>query len=507
MTRIAILILAALLVVPVQAMAGSFANTHGFSATGISMGNAMTAVVNDWSSVYYNISGLGKTKDRSIPVQAKTGSLTMSKLQNKMLAEKSSIETENTPGHINELAITFMYTHPVLKIDIDRRMPAPDNSPLETKAAEQLNYGMMIIGVALDLNIIYKLPKFISSARFGLGLASPADGSATKVNDIDLRTHNWLGYGREAQVATIIAGVGFGFLDDMFGFGAGAHIGFHGEGAVLVSNVEVGKANQNPPSQSRMDLKTVPSVVAGLYFKPEKITPVLRGLEIGAAYRQESFMKIFPFSTGTELKVGSSQMTLAMCIFDYYVPHTVSAGISYTRWNATLSLDVEYQMWGLYEYSPTIEFVYNDMQVQDTDDADAWVLPKFKNIIVPKVGISYKLFDWITLMAGYSYRPSFLDDADTGGYVNFLDNETHTGSFGTRFFIPRMGGMGGSVEITLGFQGQMLMEREVIKTGSAAAIDAAGPDAGTDNLYYSLNPDYKYGGVNYMGILEAKLLL
>ncbi len=503
MSRFVPLFLAVLIILPAQAMAGSFANTHGFSAKGIAMGNAMTAVVNDWSSVYYNISGLGKTKDIFIPAKAsvgKTGSLTIGKLQAKALAEKDKA-VEPVPeaeSPINELAVTFMYSYPVFKIDIDRRNPL-DNAPMDTKAAEQLNYGIMIIGAAIDINKVYRLPSFISSARLGLGLGTPADGKATKVNDIDLRTHNWLGYGREAQVATIIAGVGFGFLNDMFGVGVGAQISFHGEGAVLVNNVEVGPANQTPPAQSRMDLATVPSIVAGLYFKPEKLTPALKGLEIGAAYKQESFMKIYPFSTGTVLKVGNSSMTLAMCIYDYYVPHAVSAGISYTRWNTTLSIDAEYQMWGLYEYSPTIDAVYNQMiTVEDVPHADAWTLPKFKNIIIPRVGVAYKPLDWLTIMCGYSYRPSFLDDADTGGYVNFLDNVTHTGSLGVRLFVPQMAGMGGPVEITLGGQFQFLMEREVVKTGSAAE---------GVNANYSLNPNYTYSGMNYIGILEAKLLL
>ena len=43
--------------------AGTFADTFGFSAEGMARGNAMTASVNDWSSVYYNVAGLGKTQN------------------------------------------------------------------------------------------------------------------------------------------------------------------------------------------------------------------------------------------------------------------------------------------------------------------------------------------------------------------------------------------------------------------------------------------------------------
>ncbi len=60
-------------IVTVQTLAfANFADTYGFSAIGISRGNAMTAVVNDWSSVYYNIAGLGRTRGYILePVQEK----------------------------------------------------------------------------------------------------------------------------------------------------------------------------------------------------------------------------------------------------------------------------------------------------------------------------------------------------------------------------------------------------------------------------------------------------
>ncbi|HOR94798.1 MAG TPA: hypothetical protein PLZ38_12565, partial [Spirochaetota bacterium] len=48
----------------------NFADTYGFGAQGVARGNAMTAVVNDWSSVYYNIAGLGRTRGYLVlPVQ------------------------------------------------------------------------------------------------------------------------------------------------------------------------------------------------------------------------------------------------------------------------------------------------------------------------------------------------------------------------------------------------------------------------------------------------------
>ncbi len=57
--RIITVFAALLLALPL--FASNSAETFGFGTRGISMGNAMTATVDDWSSVWYNPAGLGKT--------------------------------------------------------------------------------------------------------------------------------------------------------------------------------------------------------------------------------------------------------------------------------------------------------------------------------------------------------------------------------------------------------------------------------------------------------------
>lgn len=52
--------IALMLCMPV--FASNPADTYGYSPRGMALGNAMTAIVNDWSSVWYNPAGLGKTR-------------------------------------------------------------------------------------------------------------------------------------------------------------------------------------------------------------------------------------------------------------------------------------------------------------------------------------------------------------------------------------------------------------------------------------------------------------
>jgi len=258
----------------------SFAETHGFSASGIARGNAVTATVNDWSSVFYNIAGLGRTRSGIVAERQAQSSLLLKK------GEKAPDAVAEEKAYLNDqLGLNFFYTMPSMKIDIPRQ---------DVRAAENLDYGTVALGLVLDLNHFYRMPKVISSARFGLGLGTMADGSIVKVNDIDIRTHNWVNYGREAQRIVILAGLGFGFLDDMFGIGVGASVLTGGEGSVLMKDVGVGSEVQSPDQQAKMDLTTIVAPIGGLYVNLGKIVDVLKGLEIGASYRGEIYMTIDP---------------------------------------------------------------------------------------------------------------------------------------------------------------------------------------------------------------------
>jgi len=53
---------------------------------------------------------------------------------------------------------------------------------------------------------------------------------------------------------------------------------------------------QIPLGQSTMDLTIAPGAIAGIYFSPGKLAPVIDGLDIGASYRQETQMKIDPLT-------------------------------------------------------------------------------------------------------------------------------------------------------------------------------------------------------------------
>ncbi len=485
--------------------AGSFADTYGISAEGMARGNAMTAVVNDWSSVYYNVAGLGKTQNIIGEPAAKEGEMTL-KLR-KAEGEGDSGKKDIYP---NQFALSVLATIPQLKLNIQRYNRTTGLTPVyypeKTDAAKLDPYGFIVIGGALDLNNIIKLPDFISSARLGIGMGMNWDFSLVKVNDIDPRTHDFLRYGREVQRATILIGAGMGFLNDAFGGGVGVNAAFGGKGKLYMEAQMTGDP-QIPIGQTTMDLSISPGAIAGIYLSPGKFFSAINGLEIGASYRQETMLKIDPFDAAAGIIGGAVRMSLLLAIFDYYTPHTVTGGIAYTRWGLTISADVNWDMWSKTNFSKVVKFHYLE-------------LPKFVDTLSYKVGFKYDT-PWtpLSLMVGYSYVPSILDKntATQGsirvgttstkyvaGVYNMLDNDKHMASLGLKFTVPKMWRLNGQVIITMAYQFQYLMPKSVNKTGISYNI--TGSDAGTfDDMMqtYLLNPSYKYSGMNHSVMMEV----
>jgi len=476
-----------MLAMTVTGYATNIAETYGISASGIARGNAMTASVNDWSSVFYNMAGLGRTYG-SKGVNPSGRSMSLAKSSGK--GEKNG----DKKTYANELSFSFLYTMPVLSIDlgsqryydyIDQGTGDTQRIYLDTNGANDLDFGSTVIGLALDLNLIAKLPHFISSARMGVGMGMNADLSAAKLSDIDLKTHNFMRYGREAQKAVIMAGAGFGFLKDTFGVGLGINVSFAGEGKVLMKDVQVTESPQEPAGQAMMDLTIAPSVVAGVYMNAARLLPVLEGLEVGLSFRQESYLEMYPFAANALTEAGEVNMSMMLAIFDYYSPHSITAGVSYSKWGLTASFDLEVQLWSGFKISQCFERYYDGSDPQSRPK-----LPEMEDIFIPKLGVEYQVLDWLSVMGGYYLQPAFVPDSVTAEVFNLLDNTKHVISMGAVFDVPMLDFISGPIEISVAYQLQILTSRQVTK-----------------NEELSWNPDYAYGGTCHSVMVGAMLKL
>jgi hypothetical protein len=482
----------------------NFANTYGCSAEGMARGGAMTATVNDWSSVFYNVGGLGRTVDLTGQTAGTGGEMTLK------LRKTEGDADSKKEKYPSQFAISVLYTFPQLNLSIKRFGTDSGGNlfPVKTDAAKMDPYGFTVIGGVLDINTIVKMPDFISSFRLGIGMGMNADMSLVKVNDLDPRTHNFLCYGREIQNSVIMIGGGMGFMNDAFGGGVGVNVAFAGKGKMYME-AQLSASPQVPLGQSTMDLTVSPGAIAGIYFSPGKFASAIDGLDIGASYRQETQMKIDPFNAAAGILGGVINMNLMTAIQDYYSPHAISGGIAYSRWGLTLSADVNYEMWSKSTLGKVMKYHYVG-------------IPKFMDTLSYRGGIKYTLppipLLTVDLMFGYAYVPTYLSkNAGTAmgirlgpvstqlasGMYNPMDNDKHEASFGIKFTIPKTWRLGGQFIIGLSYQFQYLMPKKVSKNGFS--ITDGTPDDMLET--YMLNPSYSYGGMNHSVFMEVGMRL
>jgi long-chain fatty acid transport protein len=431
--------------------ANSFSDTFGMSPKGVSLGNAMCAKVNDWSSVYYNVSGLGKTWHAS-----------------------SEFSPDGKP-HKNQLAVSYLFNLPQFDIDIERH----GDEALATNGDRNLDTGSIIIGGVIDLTSMLCTPDFVSSMRGGVIIGLNDDQTVIKVNDLDPRTHNFLRYGRESQKMTVMSGVGIGFLNDTFGIGLGVNSSFSGSGAVVLEDVEFSsETEQTPPGMGTMDLNMDQTLLIGAYFSP------LEFLDFGISYRQESMFDIMPLGTTAFTSAGNIGLQLKLALFDYYQPEIISAGTALSMDRFTISFDLEYQKWSGFKLSDSMEANFQDNYGES--------VPQMDDIIIPKIGIDYQLYDSTDIFGGYYYQQSFIPDGAVDGVVNFLDNNKHVFSAGFAYRLPKtfLFKDGAFSEISAGYQLQYLENRKISK---------AAPDG--------FNPEYSYGGTCHSIIMGISVNL
>lgn len=419
------------LVLVSSSFASHYGDTYGYSTKGLSLGGAMCARADDWSSVYYNVAGLGKT------VHLKKG--------------------------VNQIALQYQGNMPDFEIDIPRD---------DVHGDENLEAGTLILGLALDAYILMDLPAFISSARLGVGLCVNDDLTAMKINDLDPRTHNFMRYGREAQRLAVLTAFGMGFMDDKFGFGLGVNSSFDGEGTMFMEDIKLETEEQYPPGQTMMEMKIKPNLLLGAYFN------LTDTIHLGASFRDESILDIYPIKSTGVTETGNIALLMTLAMTDYYQPRSYTLGAAFELGSAVLSLDVEFQEWSGFRHSTPTSVNFEDY------------LADFDDIVIPRVGLEYKVDSMLNLLFGYYYQPSFVPDEAVSGILNYLDNDKHVVSGGLTFDVTPFLPIKANTEFCFGYQLQYLVDRDVTKTSPT-----------------ELNPDYSYGGLCHTVMLGLNISL
>ena len=461
-----------LICIGIELNATNIADSIGFSAEGVARGNAMTASTNEWSSVFYNIAGLGKT--RGFPKEPQK------QIENDTdgtATTNPAVDREHLP---NQFALSAMMMQPRLKLAIFNSSKIPDT--IKNKP-----YGFILLGATFDINNIHKLPPMISSARFGFGLGMNMDGSIAKAVTMDPRKHDFLMYGRQVQRLVLYAGLGIGLFKDVIGFGVGLNFSIAGKARVIPEKHITG-IPMIPVGIAELDLNFDPDLVAGIYISPGNRGNILKGLELGASYRMESKWRLFPLAVIASILGSQLPAMMNLAILDFYQPHTITTGVAYTRSIVTVSVDVDYQMWSMFTNMSTKSLQYYN-------------LPDLRDILLYKIGFKFAVLDWLSVMFGYYFQPSILAKSTGGtlnmllngsikwGMYNYLDNDKHVASVGLRF-MPIIDSFKGRVNIILSYQFQYLAEKSEKKYSDIATAT------------YVANPPYSYGGMHHALICE-----
>ncbi|MBP7583120.1 MAG: hypothetical protein KBA61_03735 [Spirochaetes bacterium] len=461
------LFLAAILFLGVSTAHANFADTYGLGAKGASMGSAMTALADDWSSAYYNMAGLGRRPQMESLAEVKSASTqllyrTLNKLQQKKVLNEQSdgTSTAEEPAdkiNNNELALGYLYTLPMMNVSY--------GGATETDA---LSGGALSLGMVIDMNTFMRLPYGINM-RLGVGAILEGDFGLGKVTDDDVQTHYFLRYGRRIQRFLLNMGVGFEVWKDHLFLGVGSTTGVGGQGVVQINEVGLTEEPQTPPARTKMNLRPRQAPLAGISFKWDNLGP--GNFNAGMTYRGELVLKIDPFATEATTELGNINMQMSLAIQDYFTPNEYVFGVAYTYpaiWifrSVTMAIDLEYQQWSRYDLSRSqkLQSTYED--------------PNFSDIIIYRFGFEESVYPWLKIREGYVFRPAFTPDQT--GRSNYLDNDTHIIALGAGFIIPDILVLKVPVEIDIAYQFQYLVPRESIK------IDQSNP----------YNPNYTYDGM------------
>jgi long-subunit fatty acid transport protein len=197
------------------------------------------------------------------------------------------------------------------------------------------------------------------------------------------------------------------------------------------------------------------------------VTPVDE-LRIGLSYRHESYVDDWGDTRLSGIPdLGNLGYTHRFA--HYFEPSQTTLAISADVSPETqLSVDVTHARWSRAK-STNHNFFH-----RDESDGGVW-----GDTLVPALGISHRVFPGLSLLAGYRFQKSPLDNF--GGPSNLLDNDRHV--LGTGLEVA----LGAGTKLTFALQHVLLVERTETKDFTRFPSD----EAWQENPGY---PSYSHGG-------------
>ena len=365
-------------------------DNYGFGSRWIAMGGAVTALVDDVASIYYNPAGLVRAGNVQVMLEYFYSDPSL-------IINDYDVEEDTASGIVAGFALPPMKIGPI-KMGGGGAIHLPDKR------------------VARSLAIPYDQPTFIQ-------------------------------YGARIQRMVIMTPFSFEIFPWLT-VGATVSMFMRTSGGPDFLLREERPENEGVWSEGSISTSQRPSFwpTAGIQVRPTE------NLHLGFTYRGKNEilykvplkvhiepLHIFP---GNPIPLlGESLIDMNQHIFTFFAPEQFSFGLGYEFGeDLTVGLDVTLLRWSAFR-QPSPEgatfFLGGIAALVPPNPNYPLPPPNFSDIVSPAIGADYKVLSFpfweLFVRAGYRYRPSPAPEAT--GWNNFLDNDTHifSGGVGIRF--------------------------------------------------------------------------
>jgi long-subunit fatty acid transport protein len=267
-------------------------NTYGLSAKSIGMGNAMTAVGDDYSMAYFNPGALGNLKS-------------------------------------SQIDLNYLYAAP------DFSGGPKDGEEVEFQEESQLT----LIGFTMDLSRMFK-----KRHGLGLGFDIAVDDNMQGFLAFESRRSDegrFMRYGKSS--VTMVTSLGIEIFPKLF-IGGGGFVLVKGENTLVTQSDMAGNSREE---EIQVDAKPVIAPIIGIF------APIHKMITLGAVYRGKGVAEFSSIEASADALVSDSPLTtlnLLMAFKDTYVPQQVALGIGLRpTCNLLFSLDGTWANWADYE--------------------------------------------------------------------------------------------------------------------------------------------------------------
>lgn len=357
-----------------EAGANTF-DTFGFDPRALSMGGAQTADSRDFTSTYYNPSRLAT---------------------------------------LNKIDVGLGFTYAKLSLGVTPLDPAKPVTAMTPPDAANFSLGF-----------VYPFAgKLQDKVAIGLGMAMPLF-NLLKVQGVDPGTPAWYLYQSSTDRLQLYLGAGVRPFE-WLAIGAGATVLADFSGDVQFSTDLFNKAFKRRDLVNELTNRASP--VVGVSVIPFK------WLSFGANWRAPMQLN---FELPNNINLGDlGTLFLDVKGISFYTPHEFTVGARYDPLpQLTITADLEYAMWSKAP-NPEVQVqvrLSGDLEkglgldqvgALDTHDPS----PGFEDILIPRIGVEYRVVDRLAVRAGYFWRPTMVPKQN--GDTNTLDGSVHAVSVG-----------------------------------------------------------------------------